>query len=253
MTGGRQLTVTAHRHALASNLLAVRTGLTRLRWQMSITVGVAAFVVILLGGYAGSWSWTGFSGNDTLWDWLHLLLLPLILASAPIWMRKGSRMHRTRRLILQCAVLLLIVLIVVGYGFNMRWTGFPGNKLWDWFGLLLLPISLATIRVWRKLEKDVTRTHLIMIAVIVGAFSLFVAGGYELNWSWTGFQGNTLWDWIELVLVPLLFPLIVVPTTVAWMSKEIEEEAEEMAEERMELAERSCGTIRGLDSPYVVQ
>jgi hypothetical protein len=40
--------------------------------------GLTAFVAIVLGGYVGNWSWTGFRGN-TLWDWLHLLLLPLLL------------------------------------------------------------------------------------------------------------------------------------------------------------------------------
>ena len=52
-------------------------------------VGVIVFVVTLVGGYAGKWSWTGYGGNDTLWDWLRLLLLPVMLATAPIWLTKG--------------------------------------------------------------------------------------------------------------------------------------------------------------------
>ena len=40
--------------------------------------GVRPFARRVLGGYLGRWSWTGFTGN-TLWDWLHLLLLPLLL------------------------------------------------------------------------------------------------------------------------------------------------------------------------------
>jgi hypothetical protein len=31
------------------------------------------------------------------------------------------------------------------------------------------------------------------------------------NWKWTGFRGNTLWDWLHLLLLPLLLPMIVVP------------------------------------------
>jgi hypothetical protein len=249
----RELALADAEPARTSNLLVVQSRLALRRWQMSITAGVVAFLVILLGGYAGSWSWTGFSGNDTLWDWLRLLLLPLILASAPIWMKKGSRMHRTRRLAFQSAALTLIVLIVLGYGLNMRWTGFPGNRLWDWFGLLLLPISLATIRVWRRLEREVTRVHLFAIAALAAAFGLFVAGGYALRWGWTGFQGNTLWDWIQLLLVPILFPLIVVPATISWMSAEIEEEADERADEQIAQIERACGTVRGLESPGILQ
>jgi hypothetical protein len=225
----------------------VQSQLFRYRWYIAIGAAAIVFVVTLFGGYRGHWSWTGYSDNDTLWDWLKLLLLPLVLASAPIWMRKGSRMHQTRRRLLQGAVVLLIILIILGYGFDQGWTGFSDNKLWDWFELLLLPLSLAAIRVWRKLdERHLKPWHKAAIAGLVGAFALFVIGGYELEWSWTGFQGNTLWDWIQLVLAPLLFPLIVVPTTVAWMSAEVKEEAEELAEERDELADRACGTVHRL-------
>ncbi|MGH2870292.1 MAG: hypothetical protein ACRDNK_22330, partial [Solirubrobacteraceae bacterium] len=40
--------------------------------------GTALFAALVLGGYLESWRWTGFTGN-TLWAWLHLLLLPLLL------------------------------------------------------------------------------------------------------------------------------------------------------------------------------
>jgi hypothetical protein len=224
----------------------VQSQLYRYRWYIAIGAGVIVFVVTLFGGYSGRWSWTGYSDNDSLWDWLKLLLLPLVLASAPIWMKKGGRMHQTRRRMLQGALLLLIVLVILGYGFNQTWTGFSDNRLWDWFQLLLLPLSLAGIRVWRKLDKDLKPWHVAAIGTFLGAFILLVIGGYELKWGWTGFHGNTLWDWIQLVLAPILFPLIVVPATVAFMSAEIKEEAEDLAEEREELAERSCGTVHGL-------
>jgi hypothetical protein len=42
---------------------------------------LAAFVAVVLGGYLGGWSWTEFTGN-TLWDWLHLLLLPTVIVPA---------------------------------------------------------------------------------------------------------------------------------------------------------------------------
>lgn len=39
------------------------------------------------------------------------------------------------------------------------------------------------------------------------AFFLLVAavGGYFFNWTWTGFQGNTLWDWLVLLAIPIAF------------------------------------------------
>jgi hypothetical protein len=214
------------------------------RWPIAIGCAAIVFVVTLFGGYSGHWSWTGYSDNDSVWDWLKLLLLPLVFATAPIWMERGRQTHRTRLRMLQAAVLLLLVLIVLGYGFDQTWTGFADNRLWDWFELLLLPLSLAAIRVWRKLDRDLTRRHVTVIGVLVAAFALFVLGGYTLDWSWTGFKGNTLWDWFQLVLAPLLFAIVVVPATVAWMSAEIEDEIQEELEEREELAMRACGTLQ---------
>lgn len=34
-----------------------------------------------------------------------------------------------------------------------------------------------------------------------------VFGGYVLDWRWTGFHGNTLRDWLHLLLVPFVLPL----------------------------------------------
>jgi hypothetical protein len=39
-----------------------------------------AFAIVLWGGYGRDWAWTGINGSTaTLWDWLHLWLLPLLL------------------------------------------------------------------------------------------------------------------------------------------------------------------------------
>ena len=73
--------------------------LARRRWQLAITAGLVVFVVTLVGGYSGDWKWTGYSDNDTLWEWLELLLLPVILATAPIWLARGSEVRRDRRVI----------------------------------------------------------------------------------------------------------------------------------------------------------
>jgi len=209
------------------------TRLSRKRWQLSITAGVIVFVVTLVGGYAGKWSWTGYGGNDTLWDWLQLLLLPLILATAPIWLTKGSGMRRNRQIALAVLVAGFTVLVIVGYVADVRWTGFPGNKLWDWFGLIFLPLSLAAVRAWRKLHRKITPLQLAGISGVLVAFGLLIAGGYALHWKWTGFAGNTLWDWVQLLLAPILFGIFVVPAAVSWVSEEIEEH-EEKVEEREE-------------------
>jgi hypothetical protein len=38
---------------------------------------------------------------------------------------------------------------------------------------------------------------------------VLVVGGYLLGWEWNGFTGNTLWDWINLLLVPFALPAAV--------------------------------------------
>ena len=48
--------------------------LRRSHWVAFATAAVV-LVVLALGGYLRGWDWTGFKGN-TLWDWLHLLVLP---------------------------------------------------------------------------------------------------------------------------------------------------------------------------------
>jgi hypothetical protein len=185
---------------------------------------------------------------------LQLLLLPVVLATAPIWLSRGrSGVRKDRQIVISALVLAFAVLVIVGYAANLRWTGFPGNKLWDWFGLIMLPLSLAAVRAWQKLHHAITPGQIAGIIFIAAAFGLFVAGGYALHWKWTGFQGNTLWDWIDLMLAPVLFGIFVVPAAVNWMSAEIEERVEkheEKVEERHEEAtERAEGAVGAPHTP----
>jgi len=38
---------------------------------------------LIVAGYWFSWAWAGFS-NKTLWDWMQLLIVPMVLANALI-------------------------------------------------------------------------------------------------------------------------------------------------------------------------
>ena len=53
-------------------------------WTIALVAAVLVLVVLLIGSYAFNWKWTGFRGN-TLWNWLELLVLPVALALAPLW------------------------------------------------------------------------------------------------------------------------------------------------------------------------
>ncbi len=68
----------------------------------------------------------------------------------------------------------------------------------------------------QRIEKPGTRsvnpwTAALVVAALV--LVVLVIGGYTLNWTWTGFKGNTLWNWLELLVLPAA--LAVVPLWVA--------------------------------------
>ena len=66
-----------------------------------------------------------------------------------------------------------------------------------------------------------------------------VIGGYVLRWSWTGYAGNTLWDWLTLLLLPLVFPTILLPALLRWISGNAAARASAVQKEAMRV-------IRGL-------
>ena len=186
--------------------------------------GIVALTVALIGGYEFHWTWTGVTPSDQLWDLLHVIVLPIVLATLPIWYRTRQRWMMEWRVVFALAGIAFAVLVIGGYALNWEWTGFKGNTLWDWLELLALPIVVAALPLWfatnRRFES---RWRAVGIAGLV-IFVVVVAGGYALNWGWTGFQGNTLWDWLRLLLVPFLLP-----ATLAWFSARAASEREHTA------------------------
>lgn len=183
-------------------------------------VGLA---VMLYGGYEQGWTWTGVDGDKTLWDWLQLLLLPVAFGSLPLLLRRKGPMRRSRRVLLVATVGAFAGLVLAGYLVPWDWTGFSGNTLWDWLTLLLLPVTIAGVR-WFREERQVTRRHRVIAATALLGFAAVVAAGYLVPWAWTGFTGNTAFDWLKLLLLPVLFPTVVVPAAAAWLAKEQDEQ-----------------------------
>ena len=178
------------------------------------TVALAA----LFGGYAGGWQWTGFRANDQLWDWLHLLLLPVVIGTVPIWLLHAERMSMARRRAYGVCALAFAGFVAAGYLVPLNWTGFSGNTLWDWFLLLVLPLTIVVTGVWPKTGRTLRIHHKALLALLGIGWVVSLVGGYVWAWSWTGYQGNTLWDWLQLLLLPLVFPTIVLPALVSWVS-----------------------------------
>ncbi len=48
--------------------------------------------------------------------------------------------------------------MLAGYLFPIRWTGFPGNTLWSWFELIVLPAALISMRAWPAAGRAQSRT-----------------------------------------------------------------------------------------------
>lgn len=164
---------------------------------------MAAFVLITaLGGYGLNLIWTGYPGN-TLWDWLHLLLIPVSLTAATLFFSGERVWRREWTLALLGVALFLAISAFGGYLFNWTWTGFRGNTLWNWFELFFSPVGLATLSIFFGVKRVWQREWLMALGASTVLLLLVIAGGYLLHWPWTGFQGNTLWDWLKLLLLPV--------------------------------------------------
>jgi hypothetical protein len=171
---------------------------------------VAAFAVFIWGGYGDGWAWTGLSSQVTLWDWLEGLALPVTVGLLPLMLRHREHLGLTHKAGTLAALLAFAALVLAGYLMPMPWTGFTGNTLWDWFSLALLPVVIATSTLWRSPPRWTGR-HVGLLASGVVLAAVVVAAGYLVPWAWTGFTGNTAWDWIKLLLLPVLLPIFVMP------------------------------------------
>ena len=192
--------------------------------RLLIVLALVALAVFAWGGYAESWQWTGLSSDVKMWDWLEALALPMAVALTPLLLTHRDRLHRKHWRRTATGLAAFGLLVLAGYLVPWSWTGFTGNTLWDWLSLALLPLVIATSTLWHRPERW---KHLHSALVGTGAVVavVLVLAGYLVPWSWTGFTGNTLWDWLKLLLLPVLVPTLVLPrlveTTEAWMSRSI--------------------------------
>lgn len=198
-THGRTLT-TREREAITAAERALVSG-----------VGILVLALLLIEAIGGrSWAWTGFQDNQRLWDWLHLLLLPVVLGLVPVLSRRRPGRLGDRTLMVAAAVLVVVVaFVVIGYTVPWAWTGFDGTTLWDWLELLLLPISVSLLPFVLESGDSMRRRWVLGFGLFLAALAVLAVPGYVVPWRWTGFTGNTLWDWIDLLVVPFALPVAV--------------------------------------------
>lgn len=186
----------------------------------AVGAAIALVAVVLWGGYGNHWSWTGINGHSaTLWDWLHLLMLPIAVGILPLWLSRRTRLKRRHKLLSLAAIGAFAIVVLAGYVIPWIWTGFQGNTLWDWLELLALPVAVALTPFYRELRSTWDRRQTVIALLGLAGFGAVVIAGYAVPWGWTGFTGNTLWDWLHLLLLPLLIPTIIVPAVMPMASR----------------------------------
>jgi hypothetical protein len=109
-------------------------------------------------------------------------------------------------------LLAFVVFVILANRFDLEWTGFTANTLWDWLKYLIIPVTLVIAPVlWASLRQSQHRKQvwrkwrifwIVLLVVFLVASVVLVIKGYN-DWSWTGFAGNTLWDWISLLFLPV--------------------------------------------------
>ena len=186
------------------------------RWGLSILA--VTVLVLLWGGYVLRWQWTGFQANAQVWDWMRLLLLPVVVGTIPLWIERPAEVSNARRRTYWALIAAFAVFVVAGYLVPLAWTGFPGITLWDWFGLLLLPAAVASARLLPSIVGALRPHHREVLLLAAAAWAVTVIGGYGLDWKWTGYPGNTLWDWLQLLLLPLVVPTVLLPGALSWIT-----------------------------------
>jgi hypothetical protein len=215
----------------------------KVRKVAAYVLAVAALVV-LWGGYAHGWQWTGLRANGQLWDWLSLLLLPVVLGTIPLWMQDKKYVSHRRRVLYGAAVGAWIAFVIAGYLVPLNWAGFRDQKLADWLQLLLIPaavtVTMAMISRRGRLPRGrwLGPYHVGIAAALVSGWIITLIGGYRLGWTWTGYgaypqpphpQLGNLWDWLALLL-PIVLPVLLLPPLVKWVTGDAAGRAEKAEE-----------------------
>jgi hypothetical protein len=119
--------------------------------------------------------------------------------------RDERRRGRRAALVVATSALAMAILLWGGYVGHWRWTGFRAHHtLWDWLELALLPTAIATLPLWLHRRPLIHPRGRRALAAAAAGLAALVLAGYLVPLGWTGFPGNTLWDWLNLVALPVV-------------------------------------------------
>ncbi len=61
---------------------------------------------------------------------------------------------------------------------------------------------MARLRSWWQKTSKPLDAVIVTVLVVLLALLVVIILGYSFNWSWTGFQRRTLYDWLQLLIIP---------------------------------------------------
>ena len=61
---------------------------------------------------------------------------------------------------------------------------------------------------WQKIKRPLLVGGIIVASILVIALIIVIIGGYLFHWSGTGVSQKTLWDWLQLLIVPFVLAII---------------------------------------------
>jgi pentapeptide repeat protein len=60
---------------------------------------------------------------------------------------------------------------------------------------------------WKKIKTHPVATVLIALLAVVIVLIILINLGYICNWDWAGLGRKTLWDWLQLLIIPVVLAL----------------------------------------------
>lgn len=106
-------------------------------------------------------------------------------------------------------LMLAVVVLLAAMGPRWPWTGFVNNdNLWSWLKLLAQPLAFAALPLLLLSRDRWSRPWKAGLVLVVGTLAITAVGGYALGWGWTGYADKRMWDWLNLLLFPLVLFLL---------------------------------------------
>ena len=63
---------------------------------------------------------------------------------------------------------------------------------------------MARLRSWWQKTSKPLDAVIVTVLVVLLALLVMIILGYNFNWSWTGVHGKTLYDWLQLLIIPVV-------------------------------------------------